>query len=361
MAKHLADCLNNNWITMGEKVKAFEEGFANTFGYKNSVMTSSGTTADMAALMTMYDFGAKPGDEVIVPALSFIATSNAVRAAGFKPVWVDVKRETLNINEDLIEEKITDRTVAILSVNTMGKPCNMIKLREIANKHKLFLISDSCESHLCRYQEQLMSTYADMSTYSGYIAHVVVCGEAGMVGTNSDDLADILQSVRSHGRPKNSLYFNHERYGLNFKPTDLHASIGLGSLDEFGWTFSQRDKHLRQIRDKCGFLREVAYLSEEDKGDFNCPHGFSVTVKNPKDFPTLLLTLDRYGIHHKRNFGCVPTQHKAFEHEGHTLGEFPESEYVGDNGIHIGCHPYLTSDDLNTIEEAFRDFYGECQ
>jgi dTDP-4-amino-4,6-dideoxygalactose transaminase len=360
MRQHIQECLDNNWVTMGPKVEQLEKEFAEKFGYKHAVMTSSGTTADMAALMALYEFGANPQDEIIVPALSFIATSNAVRAAGFKPVWVDIRRETLNINEDLIEEKITNKTRAILSVNTMGKPCNMVKLREIADKYNLKLISDSCESHLCTYHGKLMSYYADMCTYSAFTAHILMCSEGGFVGTNNSYIADLIKSIRSHGRPTNSLYFSHERYGLNFKPTDLHASIGLGSLSELGETYQKRDKNLRKIRNECGFLRQVAYLSEEEENTYNCPHGFSVTVKNPNHFDILKITLDRYDIHWKLNFACVPTQHRAFKlFDYQEVGSYPESEFVGNNGLHIGCHPYLTDEDIKRIIEAFRAFYNE--
>jgi dTDP-4-amino-4,6-dideoxygalactose transaminase len=118
---HLQECVDNNFVTMGPKTKLLEKKWSSIFGYKHTVAVSSGTSACIAANIALYDFGAVPGDEVIVPALSFIATANAIRVAGFKPVFVDVK-EDLMINETLIEKAITSKTKAIMVVTLMGKP-----------------------------------------------------------------------------------------------------------------------------------------------------------------------------------------------------------------------------------------------
>lgn len=364
MRQHVNECLDNNWITGGKKVQQFEEKFAQTFGYKYAVMTSSGTTADMCAVMTLYEKGFNQGDGIIVPALSFIATSTAVRAAGFTPIFIDIKRETLNIDETKIEETIKNskcKIAAIMVVNTMGKPCKMDTIVEICNKYNLLLIIDCCESHLCKFKNKLMSEYGNISTYSGYTAHVTMFGEGGMLCTNNKKIYNWTKSIRSHGRPVDSLFFSHERFGLNFKNTDLHASIGLGSLEDLHTTFHQRDMNLRQIRGRCAFLRDISWLSEEETEDFNCPHGFSVTVKNPNMFPILTETLEKYNIHWKRNFGCIPTQHKVFDYLGYKLGDFPEAEYVGNNGLHIGCHPYLSQEDIDRIVIAFTEFYNKIK
>ena len=163
------------------------------FGYERSVAMSSGTDGCINACLTLYDLrSAVRGDEVIVPALSFIATSNGVRAAGLTPKFVDVERETLNINESKIEEAITDKTVAIMPVHTMGRPCDMEKICEIAKKHNLVVIEDSCEAHGAKFKDKFVGNWGDMSIYSYYIAHLVCCGEGGMVSTNNQGIGDLL-------------------------------------------------------------------------------------------------------------------------------------------------------------------------
>jgi dTDP-4-amino-4,6-dideoxygalactose transaminase len=139
--------LDKNWVTEGKNVKEFQDKFAKQFGYKHAIATSSGTDACLASLASLYEFGAKRGDEIIVPATTFVATANAVLAAGFVPKFVDIEIDTLNINPNLIEENITDKTAALMPVHLMGKPAEMDTILKIAKKHNLNVIEDSCEAH----------------------------------------------------------------------------------------------------------------------------------------------------------------------------------------------------------------------
>src|SRR3989338_565090 len=144
--------IESKWVTRGKYVQEFEEGFAKLFGAREAVAVSSGTYADALACAVLYDFGAKRGDEIIVPALSFVATGNAVLQAGFHPVFVDVKRETLNIDPEKIEEAITSKTRAIIPVHLMGKPAAMDEIGAIAKKHNLYIIEDAAEAHGAQYK-----------------------------------------------------------------------------------------------------------------------------------------------------------------------------------------------------------------
>jgi len=355
MINLVKDCILSDWHTCGPKVKELEQKFAKTLRYEDCVMVNSGTSADIASCVYLYELGAQPGDEVIVPALCFIAVANAVRAAGFKPVFVDIKRETLNIDESKIEEKITPKTRAIIGVNTMGKPCKMDKIREICNRYNLTYISDQCEYHGGRYKGKMGNFYAELCTYSCYTAHLTYAVEGGFVGCSSK-IAPIIRSIRSHGRQDNSLYFQHDRFGLNLKPNDVLACVGLASIDDFWNIYYKRKNNWYTINNSLKEERGLLWFSEEDDGDDNCPHGISFTVKNPEHFPLLISTLDKYYIHHKRNFGCIPTQHKAFEYLGYNLEDFPESEYVGNYGVHIGCHQYLTDEEIDRIIKCIKEF-----
>ena len=215
--------LEKNWVTEGENVKEFEEKFAKQFGYKHVIATSSGTDACIACLASLYDYGAKRGDEVIVPATTFCATANAVLAAGFIPKFVDVKVETLNIDSDKIEDEITDKTIAIMPVHLMGKPAEMDTVIKIAKKHDLRVIEDCCESHGAKYKDKYVGTIGDMGAFSFYVAHVIIAGEGGLVVTNNDEIADVVRSVKTHGRPTGSIYFDFQRFGLNLRMNDLTA------------------------------------------------------------------------------------------------------------------------------------------
>ena len=362
--QHLMDVCDTDWASGGPKVKDFEDQWTELFEYKRSVAMSSGTDGVINACLALYDLknAVRGESEIIVPALSFIATSNGVRAAGFIPKFVDIKKETLNIDESKIEEAITDKTVAIMPVHTMGRMAEMDVVCDIAKRHNLIVIEDACEAHGAKFKGKGVGHWGDMSIYSFYIAHLVCCGEGGMVSTNNSDIAKILSSTRSHGRPFNSIYFDHQRSGLNSKMNDMEASLGLEAIDCFWQTFYNRHVFMKQMRRACMGFEDAAWFSEEDEHNINCPHGFSVTCKKDGDIENVRYALDKYNIHWKRNFGCIPTQHAAFTagDMGYKTGDFPASEWTGNNGIHIGCHQYLSDADLNRIKRALKEGLGRC-
>jgi len=354
---NLMEVCEDNWASSGKKVKKFEEGWGELFNYKFNKAVSSGTDAVLNLVMSLYEFGAVRGEEVIVPALSFIATTNAVVMAGFKPVFVDVELDSLNMDPSKIEEKINSETAAILVVHTMGHVANMPAILEIAKKHNIKVLEDCCEAHGARYDGKFVGTESLGAAFSYYVAHLICCGEGGMVSTNDSLVSMSVGSTRSHGRKEGSLYFNHLRIGFNSKMNDLEASLGLEGINDFWWTFHTRKASWRRLVKFTENYQDQAYFSYERTGTEVCPHGFSILLKNsvPKD--KLCEILDRYNIHWKRNFGCIPTQHDAYLGIGFNLGDFPNSEYIGDYGIHIGVHQYLTDEDLTRIEIALKEYF----
>jgi len=357
--RHLLDVWKRSWISEGEKVKELEKKWGDLFGYKYNVSMDNGTNADMACCMTLYDLcNAKRGDEIITPALAFAAVGNSILAAGFNPVFVDIKRETLNIDPEKIESKISPRTKAIMVVHTMGKPCNMDQIINISRKHHLSVIEDSCEAHGAKYKGKYVGHFGDMASFSFYAAHLICCGEGGMVSTNNPDVSSLLKSVKSHGRKEDSFYFDHLRFGLNFKMNDLEAAVGIPQVEGFQKTFDTRKFNLDYLLQKMQDLTEYAFFISESEDEVVCPHAFSITLKNPKfNLPNLYKFLEDSSIKCKRTFGSMPTQHKAFEHLGYKLGEFPESEYVGDNGLHLGVHQYLTMQDLDYTSDILHKYF----
>ena len=356
--RHFDDILRTNWVSGGPKVKELEDRWGDLFGYAHNIAVSNGTDADTAACMVLYDFGAKRGDEIIVPALAFASVGNSVLAAGFKPVFVDIKRETLNINPDRIEEKITPRTRAIMAVHTMGKPCEMDKIMEIAKNNNLKVIEDSCEAHGAKYKNKYIGHFGDISAFSFYVAHVVSCGDGGMVSTNSKEIADIVESLKTHGRKTGEIYFNHVRHASNFRMNALTASVGIPEVKKFWEIFNKRKDNLYYLLEKTRDLQKYAWFNSEEEHEVVSPHAFSVTLKNPKyNMKELYKFLEDNSVKCKRNFGSMPTQHKAFEFLGHRFGEFPEAEYVGDNGLHFGIHQYLSRDDLDYISGLLHEYF----
>ena len=356
--RYLQQVLDKNWASEGDNVREFEEKFAAQFGYKHAIATSSGTDANICSCASLYDFGAKRGDEIIVPALSFVATANSILAVGFTPKFVDIEVETLNINADKIEEAITDRTRAIMVVHTMGKPCAMDPILEIARARNLKVIEDSCEAHGATYKGRVVGTIGDMGTFSFYAAHLVVAGEGGMVVTNSDEIADIVRSAKSHGRPPGSIAYDFQRIGFNSKMNDLEAALGLEGIEAFDEIFDKRKHNLYKLLELTAELADYCHFLKEEEHEKVSPHAFPLVLKDGKhDRDGLYRYLESKEIQCKTLFGCLPTQHAAFKFLGCEYGQFPAAEYVGDNGLHFGIHQYLNDDDLVYIRDALKGYF----
>ena len=358
--KYLQKAIDKNWVSEGDNVKQFEGDFAKLFGYKHAIATSSGTDADIIACAALYDFGAERGDEIIVPALSFVATANSILAAGFTPKFVDVELETLNIDPSKIEEAITNKTRAIMAVHTMGKPCEMDTILKIAEKYGLKVIEDACEAHGAMYKGKVVGTIGDMGTFSFYTAHQIVCGEGGMVATNDDKIAKVVKSIKSHGRPYGSIYFDFQRIGFNSKMNDLEAALGLEGIECFNGFFNTRKNNLYKLLELTKDLSEYLYFIKEEEYEKVSPHAFPLVLKDEKyNRDKLYEHLESRGIQCKTLFGSLSTQHNAFKFLGDKLGQFPVAEYVGQNGLHFGMHQYITDDDLIYISDVLKEYFKD--
>ena len=376
------EILNSRRLSGGKYVREFERRFAEVVGTKEAVAVSSGTDAVALALAVLYDFGAQRGDEVIVPALSFVSTGIAPLQAGFKPVFVDVRRDTLNIDPDKIEEKITKKTRAIMPVHLMGKPAEMDKILEIARKHKLYVIEDAAEAHGAKYKGRNAGAIGDMGTFSLYVAHIVSTVEGGIIVTDNSGFAEVLRSLRAHGRAckcrecvintKNGycpirfkcgtdIRFVFERIGFSSKMNELEAAVGLGNLDYYDEIIRKRRKNFFYLQKRFGkfspFLKTVELLSCEEIG----PHAFPIILGEDAKFTRdkFVIYLEENGVDSRNLFSSIPTQCEAFKFLGYKVGDFPNAEYVGNNGIHIGVHQDLGKEHLDYFIELVARFLYE--
>jgi dTDP-4-amino-4,6-dideoxygalactose transaminase len=371
--------LDSGRVSGGKYVREFEEKFAEKLGVKAAVALSSGTDADALSLAVLYDFGAKRGDEIIVPALSFVATGNAVLQSGFKPVFVDIERETLNIDPKKIEEIITPKTKAILAVHLMGKPAEMDDILKIAQKHNLFVIEDAAEAHGAVYKGRNIGAIGEMAAFSTYLAHMVSTVEGGVVTTNREELAEILRSLRSHGRackcnvctlnlaggfcPKRfqsgeDIRFLFERIGFSAKMNELEAAVGLGSLDIYEEILRKRRNNLLSMTKK--FEKFYPYLTtvKEKEGETIGPHAFSIILREGAPFKRNQLVdyLEKNEIETRHLFSSMPTQCQGFSFLGYKMGDFPNAEYIGKNGLHVGVHQNLNEEHVDYLIETINKF-----
>jgi dTDP-4-amino-4,6-dideoxygalactose transaminase len=229
---------------------------------------------------------------------------------------------------------------------------------KIAKDHDLKVIEDACEAHGATYKDRIIGTIGDMGTFSFYTAHQIVCGEGGMVVTDDDEVAGVIRSVKSHGRPPGSLYFDFQRIGFNAKMNDLEAALGLEGIESFDKFFNIRKNNLYTLLELTKELSEYCYFIKEEKYEKISPHAFPLVLKDRKyDRDALYKYLESKGIQCKTLFGCLPTQHNAFKFLDYKYGQFPVAEYVGNNGLHFGMHQGITNDDILFISDTLNKYF----
>ncbi len=352
------DAIDRNWVSAGQNVSLFESLFREKFAVRDAAAVSSGTDACIVSVAALREQHANWGDEILVPALCFVASASAITAAGLTPVFVDVSRDTLNIDPERIEQAITPRTRGIMVVHTMGRACDMDAILDIAARHRLQVIEDCCEAHGARYRGRQVGTMGFASAFSFYAAHLICSGEGGMIGTMDPEVAQLVRSIRSHGRPAGSIYFDFQRVGYNSKMNDLEAAVGIEGIERYDEIFSKRRELLTAIRTRLSAHSEYFQLYDEEPDGVVAPHAMPVLLRESAPFrmKSLYDWLESRGIQCKLLFGSLPTQHRVFSHLGYQFGQFPEAEYIGEHGLHFGCHQYLTQDDVEYIGAAFDEF-----
>jgi dTDP-4-amino-4,6-dideoxygalactose transaminase len=381
------ECLESKRISCGKLTREFETKFADIVGVEEAVAVSSGTDADILALAVLHDLGAKRGDEVIVPSLSFVATGNAVIHAGFTPVFVDIERETLNIDPTRIEAAITPRTRAIMPVHLMGKPAEMDTINAIAKKHTLLVVEDAAEAHGALYRGKPAGSLADLAAFSTYVAHIITTGEGGVVTTNNGEYAEILRSLRSHGRNctckhcimntddvtycakrfrgpgGEDVRFTFDRIGYSCKMNELEAAIGIGAMEVYREILKKRHDNLLYVLNR--FDRFAPFLStiKEEAHEQIGPHAIPIIINESATFTRAQLTqyLEKAGIETRTLFVSMPTQCPGFEHLGYRLGQFPVAEYMGHNGIHIGVHQDVGIEEMEYVLDTLARFLKTFQ
>lgn len=225
--KYLLDAFDSGWISsIGHYIDDFEKSFAAYCGTKHAVATSNGT---VALHLSLAGLGIGPGDEVIVPDLTFVATANAVRYTGAKPVFVDIDRETLCMDPELFEHAITRRTKAVLPVHLYGHPADMDKIEAIAKAHGIAVVEDGAEAHGARIGTRRVGSFGTCCAFSFYANKLITTGEGGMITTDDDELVAHLRYLRDHAMSKTRKYF-HTEVGYNYRTTNLQAAIGFGQM-----------------------------------------------------------------------------------------------------------------------------------
>ncbi len=241
--RYVTECIESNWVSSeGPFVRRFEEAFASAAGCRYGVACSSGTGALHVLLETL---GLGPGDEVIIPAFTMIATANAITYTGATPVLVDAEPITWNMDPSLVERKITSRTRAIVAVHTYGHPVDIDPLRSLAADHHLYLVEDAAEGHGAVYRGRSVGSLGDAAIFSFYGNKIVTTGEGGMITTNDERIAGLARQLRGHAF-SSTRHFWHEYLGFNYRMTNLQAAVGLAQTERLGTLVESRRHNARR-------------------------------------------------------------------------------------------------------------------
>ncbi len=335
-------------LSLGPKLGQFEQAFAQYIGRKRAVAVNSGTSGLFLCTQAL---GLRPGDEVITTPFTFIASATSIMMAGAKPVFVDIDPVTLNIDPAAIEQKITDRTKAILPVVIFGNPAGLDTVCDIAAKHNLPVIEDSCEGAGSKIGDKKVGAFGKMSVFAFYPNKQITTGEGGMILTDDDDLADLCVSLRNQGRGAEGGWLAHDRLGYNYRLSDINCALGitqLARLDEF----VEKRRHVAAMYRQALSGDDRIIVPTEPDG---CQMSWFVFVirlaerfsQDQRD--AVLNEMIQRRIQVSNYFPPVYLQPFMVEKLGHKKGDFPVTDTVSARTIALPFHNNLTEDEIKLV------------
>ena len=352
--EYVMECLQTGWISsLGRFIGDFERAFADYCGVRHAVACNNGTTALHLALVAL---GVGPGDEVIVPTLTYIASANTVSYCGATPVFVDSEPATFNIDPAKLEAAITPRTKAIMPVHLYGHPADMDPIREIAARHGLLVVEDAAEAIGATYRGRRTGGLGDCAAFSFFGNKIITTGEGGMVTTDDDALAERLRLYRSQGMDPARRYW-FPVIGYNYRMTNIAAAIGLAQLERI-------ESHLAARRRVAqGYDRRLAALEGRIVRPVTEPWADNVywmytVLLAPGERRTrdaVIAALDRAGVETRPVFHPL---HVMPPYEGLARGAFPQAEDIGARGLNLPTHAQLDDADLDRVVAALADALG---
>jgi perosamine synthetase len=344
---YVNECLDSTWISSkGKFIPLFEQHFAKAVGVKHATAVCNGTIALHLAMLTL---GIGPGDEVIVPTLTYIASVNAIAYVGATPVFVDSLESTWQMDPADVERKITPATKAILAVHLYGHPCDMDALVSLATKYDVFLVEDCAEAFGSFYKERHVGSFGDIATYSFYGNKTITTGEGGMVVTNDQTLYERAVSYKGQGLAKYREYW-HDVIGYNFRMTNICAAIGLAQLEQAEQTLVMK----RQIAQwyKAGLAGLPVTVHEESPEVRHSYWMCSVLVDDAAQREPLRTYLTENGIETRPLFYPVHTMPMYSE----KYQRHPVAEGLGWRGINLPSWPGLTFEQVEYVCSLIRDY-----
>ena len=364
--------IDSDRFTMGEEVSKFEREFADFFGSRFAVMSNSGSSANLlavAALMHSKSHDLSAGDEVIVPAVSWSTTYFPLHQYGLKMKFVDVDKDTLNLDLTKLRDAVTDNTKMIFAVNLLGNSIDYSDLVRFCDDHSIILIEDNCESMGAKFEGKYTGTFGAAGTFSSFFSHHISTMEGGITVTDSKELHQLMISLRAHGwtrtLPKDNLIskksddefmesFRFVLPGYNLRPLELSGAIGRAQLEKVEGIVKGRRKNADTFKEHFSGIDGLRIQQEVGASSW---FGFSMIIENGKRRSDLVSLLKENEIEVRPivagNFVKNPVI-ELMEHEVH--GSLDNADHVHENGLFFGNHHYDISSELIKISNIVKSF-----
>ena len=342
------EVIESGMLAQGPKVAELEKNWAEYCGVKHALAVNSGTAAIHCAL---YAAGVKEGDEVITTPYSFIATINPILMLGARPVLVDIDEETFNIDTSKIEDVITEKTKAIVPVDLYGQPCDWTELQEIAKKHDLKIIEDACQAIGAEYKGIKAGALGDFGCFSLYATKNIMCGEGGVVTTNSDEAAAAIRSFRQHGMVAP---YEYADLGYNYRMSDLHGSIAVEQLRKVDRFTAQRQRNASLLNEALAGVKGIELPRVADNRS-HVYHQYTILLDegiSRDEFVTKLREKGvGAGVYYPKPLHAYPHIAKL----GYKVGDFPVAEDLAARVVSLPVHPKVTDEDIEVIAAVVKE------
>lgn len=342
--------LKSGTLSLGPKLAEFEKDFATYTGRKHAIAVNSGTSG---LHLVMKALGIGEGDEVITSPFSFIASSNSIMFEGAKPVFVDINKDSYNIDPTLIEAAITPRTKAILPVHVFGLPCEMDQIENIAKKHNLLIIEDSCEAIGTTYNERKVGTFGEASVFAFYPNKQMTTGEGGMIVTDNDDVARLCRSYRNQGRDSMA-WLGHSRIGYNYRLDEMSCALGVSQLAKIERILAMREHAATQYRINLENIPDIL-LPITMTGAKQSWFVFVIQVLSDIDRDDVISRLKERGIATNIYFPSIHLQEFYKNEFGFKEGDFPICEKISKRTIALPFYSEITDAEIKYICENLVD------
>jgi len=348
----VVEVMKSGILSIGPKITEFEKKVANYAKVKYAVAVNSGTSALHLIIKAM---GIGMGDEVITSSFSFVASTNCFMMEGAKPVFVDIDLNTLNMNINLIESKITAKTKAILVVDVFGQPMDMMRLREIADKYNLYLIEDSCEAIGSAYDGDVAGSLADAAVFAFYPNKQITTGEGGIIVTNNENIALIAESLRSQGRAITGFWLHHERLGYNYRMSELQAALGCVQMDRLDEIIKNRQEVAEMYNKELSSIYGITIPYIDPKVTTMSWFVYVIQVHESIDREKMMIYLKDNGVGCRPYFTPIHVQPYMVEEFGYEEEDYPITADIGRRSIALPFHTSITLDEVKYVATVIQE------